>query len=280
MNIELKAETVAHLGGFPVTNTLLTSWLTLVVLVVVSLLFFRSYRLLPSRTQQFLEMIVEGILKLMEAILGERVLAIRYFPLVATIFLFVLASNWLGVLPGVGSIFVGSVHEGKQVQVPLFRSTYSDLNMTLALGLLTVFVTHAFALRTIGVPHIVKFINFENPISFFVGILEFVGEIAKVISFSFRLFGNIFAGEVLLTIVAALLPFLAPLPFLGLELFVGFVQAFIFATLTTVFLKVALTHELSEASVPLKSQSTQNGAKERYDASGTEPYAVAAGHSL
>ncbi|MCK4525128.1 MAG: F0F1 ATP synthase subunit A, partial [Candidatus Andersenbacteria bacterium] len=118
----------------------------------------------------------------------------------------------------------------------------SDLNTTLALAIVSVLATQIFGIIALGVfKYGKKFINFSSPITFFVGILELVSEVAKMVSFSFRLFGNVFAGEVLLVVIMTLAPFIAPLPFFGLELFVGFVQALVFAMLTLVFLKMAVT---------------------------------------
>jgi F-type H+-transporting ATPase subunit a len=163
---------------------------------------------------------------------------------VATIFLFVLVSNWIGLLPGVGSILI---NDGHGHQIPLLRAAAADLNFTLALGVLAVVVVNLIAIVTLGIrSHAGKFFNFSGPINFFVGILELVSEFAKIISFSFRLFGNIFAGEVLLVIVAFLVPYVAPLPFLFLEVFVGFIQAFVFAMLALVFIAVATTEHGAE----------------------------------
>jgi F-type H+-transporting ATPase subunit a len=173
----------------------------------------------------------------MESVLGSRRHAEKYLPLVATIFLFILFSNWLGLLPGVGSFII---HEDGG-RVPLLRSPASDLNFTLALAITAVLAVNVLGVAALGAAkHGKKFFNFSNPIAFFVGILELISEFARMISFSFRLFGNVFAGEVLLVIMAFLVPYLIPLPFLFLELFVGFIQAFIFAMLTLVFTAAAV----------------------------------------
>ncbi|MDO8516160.1 MAG: F0F1 ATP synthase subunit A, partial [bacterium] len=169
--------------------------------------------------------------------LGTRQAAEKYLPLVATIFIFVMTSNWLGLMPGVGSLIV---HEGDTV-VPLFRSPAADLNFTLALATSVMIMIHLIGISVIGIKHHSgKFFNFKNPIHTFVGLLELVSEFAKIVSFSFRLFGNVFAGEVLLGIIAFLVAYIVPLPFLFLEVFVGFIQAFIFAMLTLVFIAGAI----------------------------------------
>ena len=183
----------------------------------------------------------------MDSVLGDRHKSEKYLPLVTTIFLFVLVSNWLGLLPGVGSIFVRVIEDGHETSAPLFRAAAADLNFTLALGIIAVVSVNLIGILALGIrKHTGKFFDFSNPINFFVGILELISEFAKIVSFSFRLFGNIFAGEVLLTIVAFLVPYLIPLPFLFLETFVGFIQAFVFAMLALVFIAIATAEHGAE----------------------------------
>lgn len=236
VEVSIAPEVVGHIGALPVTNTLLTSWLAMIVLIILAFAFNRTIKYLPGKFQNAIEMVIEGVLDFMTNIAGDRKTAERYFPLVGTIFLFVITANWMGILPGVGSIMI---NEGGHI-VPLFRSVNSDLSMTLALALIVVVASHIIGLRSIGIAHhIGKYITFKNPVAFFVGILEAVSEVAKVVSFSFRLFGNVFAGEVLLIIIAFLVPYIAPIPFLGLELFVGFIQALIFSVLAMIFIASA-----------------------------------------
>ena len=186
---------------------------------------------MPGKLQSAVEMGMEWFLNLMETTLGSTKNAERYFPLVATIFIFILASNILGIFPGVGSIMLHS--HGHEVS--LFRSPAADLNFTLAFALISVIATNVIGAMAVGTwTHIGKFLNFKGPIDFFIGLLEIVSEFAKIISLSFRLFGNVFAGEVLLTIIFFLAPYFIPLPFLFLEVFVGLIQAFLFAMLTLV----------------------------------------------
>src|SRR5262249_23719736 len=148
----------------------------------------------------------------------------------------VLFSNWLGLVPGVGSVTIGAD------AIPLLRAPSSDLNFTLALALIAVTMVNIFGIAAMGFKERFSvFFNFQSPIKFFVGILELVSEFARIISFTFRLFGNVFAGEVLLAIMAFLVPYILPLPFLFLEIFVGFIQAFIFGMLTLVFVALAVT---------------------------------------
>ena len=242
-HIELAAEKITSLFGFPITNTLLTSWVVAGILILVALVIIKRLNLVPSFLQNIFEIFVEGFIKTMEGVFGSRERAEKYFPIVATIFIFVLLSNWLGILPGIGSIGFLEEHAGKIAFVPFFRSAASDLNFTLALAVIAVFLVHISGIIAIGAGrHISKFFTFKGPIDFFVGILEFVSEIAKMISFSFRLFGNVFAGEVLLIITAFLVPYFIPVPFLMLEIFVGFIQALVFSMLTMVFISIAISH--------------------------------------
>lgn len=250
-HIEIAAEKLFTIDGFVITNTLITSWVVMVLLIAAALLVYRRLAPVPGGAQNLFEFFVEQCLGLMQNVLGSRETAEKYFPLVGTIFLFILTSNWLGILPGVGSVgFFERVagHEAKFV--PLFRSAASDLNMTLALATITVFLIHVMAVGALGIKeHAAKFFSFKGPIEFFVGLLELVSECAKIISFSFRLFGNIFAGEVLLIIVGFLAPFGGPIPFLMLEVFVGFVQALVFAMLTVVFISIAVSHHGGDTEV-------------------------------
>jgi len=241
----LASETVGHIGVFELRNTMVMAWLAVGVLILLALATWRTkYKKVPGRFQCFMEMLVEGFFDFFQSIVQDRKQTRRFFPLVATIFIFLLTANWMGILPGVGSITIEGIEEGHLTKIPIFRSMNADVNMTLAVALISVIATQLFGIAVLGVfPYASKFFMapWRDPIGSFVGILEFVAECAKIISFSFRLFGNIFAGEVLLVVISFLIPYLAPLPFLGLELFVGFIQALVFALLTLVFLKMAVT---------------------------------------
>ncbi len=249
-HIEIAAEKLFFVGNFAITNTLITSWIVVALLIAAAFLLYKRTALVPAGLQNIFEFFIEGFLTLMEGVLGSRQTAEKYLPIVATVFLFILTSNWLGILPGIGSIgfFEEADHHVKFV--PLLRSAASDLNVTLSLATVTVFIIHVIGAGAIGLKaHLSKFFSFKGPIEFFVGILELVSEFAKIISFSFRLFGNIFAGEVLLVVTGFLMPFGGPLPFLMLEIFVGFVQALVFAMLTTVFISIAVSRHEPESEV-------------------------------
>ena len=237
--ISIKAEEIFRIGSWPVTNALLLSTLSLLVLLSLAFLLKKKLSLIPGKLQSFFELFLEELLKLMDAVLGERRVSEKYLPLIATIFLFILFSNWLGLFPFVGSIFLQNGHH-----VPLFRSPASDLNFTIALATIAVLSVNLLAILALGAKkHFSKFFTIRHPVSTFVGLLEFISEFVKIISFSFRLFGNVFAGEVLLVIVGFLVPYFVPLPFLFLEVFVGFIQAFIFSMLTLVFVAMAVSGE-------------------------------------
>lgn len=240
--ISLKAQQLFSLGGFPITNGLVLTLVVSLVLIIFSILFNRKIKMVPGKLQGAVEMGVGALLNLMESTLGSMEAAEKYFPLIATIFIFIWISNLLGILPGVGSLVL---HEVNGDSVPFFRSPAADLNFTLAFAVISVIVTNVIGMAAVGTfKHIGKFLNFSSPINFFIGILELISEFAKIISLSFRLFGNVFAGEVLLTIISFLAPYIVPLPFLFLELFVGLIQAFIFAMITLVSISLhTATHE-------------------------------------
>lgn len=238
--ISISAETITNIAGFPITNTLLASWLAMLVLIAMAFIFFKTLKEIPGKFQNAVETAVEAVLDFMTTIAGDRGLAIKFFPLVATIFLFVLTANWMGILPGFGSIGLFQNHAGENEFIPLLRSANADLTMTLALALIVIVTSQIVGIIAIGAKHhFNKFISLKSPVAFFVGALETVSEFAKILSFSFRLFGNVFAGEVLLIIIAFLVPYIIPAPFLALELFVGFIQALIFAVLAMIFLATA-----------------------------------------
>lgn len=249
MHISLQAEKIFEIAGWPINNSLLAS---LAASVVIILLFGLGARWAVSRPNsrlgQMIVALVEFLLGTIEGVTHNRRKAERFLPLLTTLFSFILLANWMGLLPGVGSILINT-QEGS---VPLFRGANADLNTTLALALISVVMTQVYAVRELGiVTHLKKYFS-TNPILSFVGVLEILGEFSKMISFSFRLFGNIFAGEVLLVVISSLAPILGPLPFFGLELFVGLVQALVFTMLSLVFLEIASSdhsgHEANQSS--------------------------------
>jgi F-type H+-transporting ATPase subunit a len=241
----LASETIFQIGSFDVRNTMLMAWLSMAVLIIVALCFRGTgYKMIPGRFQSFIEMIIEMLYNFFNIVLQNEKHTRAFFALPATIFLFLITANWMGILPGVGAVTISAMVDGKQELLPLFRSMNADVNMTLVIALISMITVQVVGITTLGVlPYAGKYFvaPWKDPIGTFVGLLELMGEFARVISFTFRLFGNIFAGEVLLVVVGFLVPYIAPIPFLGLEIFVGFVQSLVFAVLTLVFLKMAMT---------------------------------------
>jgi len=241
MEISLAAEKIGQIGNFPITNSLLLSWISTTLLILLTVGATLNLRTIPRGIQNVFESILELLLNLINGVLEDEKKTRQYFPLLATIFIFIITNNWLGLLPGVGSIGVNEIKHGEQILVPIFRGGNADLNTTLALAIIAVISVQVFGVAAIGTfKYAKKFINFNGPINFFVGVLELISEFSKMISFSFRLFGNIFAGEVLLMVIGFIAPFIAPIPFFLLELFVGMIQALVFMMLTLVFIKGAI----------------------------------------
>jgi len=307
--IIIRAETVVHLFGFPITNTLLATWLTMLVLILGSWAITRKMKVVPGRWQGLLEMLIEGFYNLVKGVAGPK-WARQFFPIVMTIFLFLVTSNLMGLTPLYGGWGVLEPAEGAHTQgaqpvkwlneshsvglwvtgekqeaqaavegtgaeaeelymlAPMFRSAATDLNTTIALALVSVVMAQVFGVKALGPTYFGKFIAVGSIkraltkkgvgcvgrigalglgfIDIFVGVLETISEFSKIISFSFRLFGNVFAGEVLLGVMAFLIPYLMSLPFFGLEIFVGVVQALVFMMLTVAFFVIAVSGHGSE----------------------------------
>lgn len=225
----LKPEILGYFHSLPITNTLLTSWIVMAVIIGVSLIATASVKLIPtSGLQNLFELIIETGYQTVADLAHSKTRA--FFPIVMTFFIFILFGNLIGLLPGFATI----TYKGE----PLLRSMNSDLNMTLALALTSAFLTHAFAIYYLGITTYLKKWFTLNPIFLFVGLLELVGEVTKMVSLSFRLFGNIFAGEVVLATVSSIFAFVIPLPFYFLEIIVALVQAAVFMMLTLVFMSL------------------------------------------
>lgn len=301
-HVSLSGEPIFSAGPAWLTNSLITTIIVDLILIVIALLATSRMNIMPSGIQNFMEMVVEGLYNLAESVAGDRAKA--FFPWVATVFLIVLVSNWTGLIPGVGSI--GYYHTSESTEeagdhtlqlgsqlalangqliliedaaplaqaatpeateehgedaapasehaaeegygtrfVPLFRAPSADLNFTFALAICTVVMVQIWGVRTQGGAYFSKFTNTSGPnvgmraISGFVSFLEIISEFSRILAFGFRLFGNIFAGEVVLATMAFLIPFLLPLPFYALEIFVGVIQALVFMMLALVFFTMA-----------------------------------------
>lgn len=258
----LYAEPIAHVGSFAITNSLMTSGFGLLIIIVLTILIKKNIKKVPTGIQNAMEMIIEGFLGIFDGVTGSRKKSLQFAPLVLTFFFFILINNWLGIIPGVGSIGQIAEHNGEKLFIPYLRGGTADLNTTLALATLGVVISHIIGVITIGWwGYLNKFINIKafleipkkvikepmilliNPIKAFVGLIEIVGEMAKVASLSFRLFGNVFAGEVLLASMSAILAYGVPIPFMFLEVLVGLIQALIFAMLILTYLTINTTAE-------------------------------------
>ena len=237
IHVLLAPEQLGQLWGIPLTNTLLTSWIVIALLISIALLVGRKLQLTPGKLQTFLEMLVSFVYDYITETLESRTWARRMFPLLMTLFLFIAVSNLLEFTPGIGSI---GIFHGDEF-LPLFRSVNTDLNVTLALAIIAVFTIEIAGIVAVGFfRYAGKFLNFSSPLNFVVGIIELVSELSRFVSFSFRLFGNIFAGEVLLAVAAFFVPYVLPVPLMSFELFIGVVQAAVFALLTLFFIKLAI----------------------------------------
>lgn len=236
IHVSISAEPIFHLGSIEITNSMLTGLAVSVLLVGFAYWFSRSLdeNKKVRGIQNTVEMVIEAIFNLMISIAGERKSRL-FFPVISTLFLYILFSNWIGLLPGVGTIGLTSIKDGEETFSPLIRPPSADFNATLGLALFSMIGAQVVGVKFLRFDYFKRFFNFTNPGKFILGLLELVSEVSRIISFAFRLFGNIFAGEVLLMVSLSLLPFLAPIPFLGLEIFVGLIQALVFAVLTLVF---------------------------------------------
>lgn len=212
------------------------------ILFAIAFFVGRNVKLIPNRVQTLFEEMLTFILDYMSEVLEDKKLARKLFPLITTIFLFIFASNILEFTPGIGSIgFIEHSSHG-DIFTPLLRSVNTDLNVTLALAVIAFIAIEVVGVATLGFfKYASKFLNFKSALGFLVGIIELFSEIARLISFSFRLFGNILAGEVLIVVIMSFVPYLLPVPMMLFEVFVGLIQAAIFALLTLFFIKIAIT---------------------------------------
>jgi F-type H+-transporting ATPase subunit a len=229
-------ETIFYIGSFPITNTVLDTLLVDCIIIGTTIYLSKKIKLIPTNPlQNLMEYAIETFYGLTESVASHA--ASKIFPYFMSFFLFILLINWTGLIPGVGTI--GIKEHGELI--PLFRGATSDLNLTLGLALVSAVATHALSIGTIGIKdYLSRYFSF-NPINLFIGILEIISELTKIISLSFRLFGNIFAGEVVLATVSSIFAFIFPLPFMLLEVIVGLVQALVFSMLTMVFMAILTT---------------------------------------
>ncbi len=242
-HISIKPETITHVFGFPITNSYIASIIVIFLFIAIAIYYNKSAQ---SAKKSSFFYAIQFLLKTLHAFFATLVgskNADYFFPLFSSLFVYILLQNWFGLLPGVGSILVKIVEDGKEATAPLLRGSTADLNTTLALAIVSFVSIQFLGIKFLGFKtYISKFLNFTNPLNFVIGLFELISEFSRVISFSFRLFGNIFAGEVMLTIIIFLVPVLVPFPFLVMEIFVGVLQAFVFSMLTAVFVNLAVSH--------------------------------------
>lgn len=258
----LAAETMFTLGSLPITNSFINTTIATLLFVLAAFFVSRGIKkyyatsVAPKGFLNFVESIVEVILDYCDQVTRDRKKSLQFMPIAGALFLFILVSNWMGLIPGTGSIGIWHLVHGEAELVPLFRPGNTDLNMTVAMAVLAVSSSHLLGIMAIGFfKYANKFIKLGDLwqaakslspvkmliafIEFFVGLIEIFSEIAKMVSLSLRLYGNIFAGEVLLTVLASLIAFFVPLPFMALEILVGLIQAVVFSMLTLVYLNMA-----------------------------------------
>jgi F-type H+-transporting ATPase subunit a len=271
-DVKLPAEEIAHVGGFSITNTLIASWITILVLAALFYFATRKMRLVPGRLQAFAEVVVEGLLGFVEGVAGKPH-ARLLFPGIATIFLYVITNAYMGLLPIFGTIgFIEHGHGHEVEFIPLLRGANTDINLPLSIAIISFILVETWGMRVVGFfQYTGEFINVgqlvrgfkqlfagqvkEAPmniifgfINMCVGLLEIFSHMTRMLSFTFRLFGNMTAGEILVLVSCFLVPMIFTIPFYGLELLIGLIQALIFSGLTLVFATVAISssHEETE----------------------------------
>jgi F-type H+-transporting ATPase subunit a len=238
ITVHLNPYIVGHIGGMPVTSTLLSVWLVMILLIVTAFSVSKKLSLVPNKLQSIVEMMIGGVYDYVKEVLGEKKYADKYFPIIMTIFIFILGINWVGLIPGVGSIGIYNEHHHL---IPFLYPGSTDLNITIGFTLVAFFTIEIAGVLAIGFfKYMGKFLNFHSVMGFVVGLIELISELARLISFSFRLFGNIFAGKTLLLVTIFFVPYVLPMPIYAYELFVGIIQAAVFSILTLFFIKLAL----------------------------------------
>jgi F-type H+-transporting ATPase subunit a len=265
---ELPAEPLFHVGTFPVTNTLLTTWISIIIIIVLAALATRRMKLIPGKLQALFEYAVSVLLNLCESIAGTKY-GRQVFPVCATIFVLVFVNAWTSLIPGYGSITWAISEHGETIWVPLLRGANTDINLPLALAIIAFVTTWIFGFKASGIKYLEQFIQFRKlgrgikeiftgkvksglgnigfgVIDIFVGVLEFISNVIRLVSFTFRLFGNMTAGEVLLLTISFLVPWGLSIVFYGLEMLVGVVQALAFSMLTLIFTSIAVAGSHSE----------------------------------
>jgi len=241
IHVAIAAEKLGEFLGIPITNTLVTSWIVIALLVALAFLVRSRLAMIPGRFQTLTEEAFGFVYDYVAETLESREMARRFFPLLMTIFLFIFVGNMLHFVPGIGSLEY--MHE------PLLRAPNTDLTTPLVLAIISFFVIEITGIAAIGFwKYGSKFLQnpIRNPMGFAVGLIELIGELVRVVSLSFRLFGNILAGEVIIAVAVFFAPYFLPVPLMLFEIFIGFLQAAIFALLTLFFIKLAVMEPHAE----------------------------------
>lgn len=243
ISVQLKPEYIAAILGLSISNTFFTSLIVTIILAVAGLFFYFKRNNSKSLYVNIFRVVIYELLKLTDMVTRDRKLSKKIMPVISTFFIFIVTANLLALIPG----FLGSFYvEMGEAKIAILRSPNSDLTTTLALAIFSVLSIQWFSISVLGpMAYLKRFFNPTGPIKFILGFFELISESVKIVSFSFRLFGNIFSGEVLLLVIAFLVPYFIPLPFMILEVFVGFIQAFIFAVLTLTFIKTSTLKEFN-----------------------------------
>lgn len=235
--INLAPSILFHLGPLAITTTFLLQLLISLLIIATFSYLARNYRLIPGKFQLLMEELIMAAWKQVNTITGSYDKTKKIFPLIFCFFIFIATSNLFTLLPGLGAVNIAS-ESGKTA---LFRSVLADYSMVLVLTLITVFLAQFLFILYNGLwAYLKKFFNFSSPLAFVLGLMDIIGELAKILSLSFRLFGNVFAGEVLMAVITALVPFIIPFPFFALTLFSSVIQAFVFSVLSAVFISSSM----------------------------------------
>jgi len=240
IRISLKSEAIFHWLGIPFTNSLI---LSILVLIGSFFTFYYYYTLISKERKNFfyylMNFLLRTVFNFFKPIFHNE--ESRFFPLVGSFFFFILIHNEIGLFPGIGSILIRVTENGHSSLVPLLRGGTTDLNTTFALAFVTVIYAQYVGIKFLGIgEYLKKFFNFSSIMAFFTGLMETISEFSRIISYSFRLYGNIFAGEVVIAIMAFLFPVLLSFPFLLFEIFIGIIQALVFSMLSAVFYNLAM----------------------------------------
>jgi len=253
MHISLAAEKLFSIFGVPISNAILTTWIIGLFLIAIAFLIRGQLKPIPGKLQGFFELVYDYFIDTVNSVIGRRDVSQNLLPYIMTLFLFIVLSNWSGLLPGTGTfglmhqVATEGGHGTKLTLISFLRPPSTDLNLVAFLAFMSVGYVQYLGIKYVGAKkYLHTFFNFSSPVAFFIGILEFFSEITRTVSYTFRLFGNIFAGKVLVGVIffvmMSLVPFIPilPLPFYFLEMFIGLIQAFVFCFLTIVLTSVAV----------------------------------------